>query len=281
MINNRQSGRRRGRGGQRPQGGPGRSDGGNRIDNRARGNAAQLLEKYKALARDAQMGGDRVMTEYYHQFADHYFRVLSESRARFEENRPKRDDDDEEYDDDRGAEMRGDDAFDDEPREPYRQQQPRADREQPRGDRDQQMRGDRDRQPRGDRDQQARPDRQPRPERQQREAYQDRGPSQPYPRDDAHDESARDEQPRDVTSERPREFERRPRRPLQRDPAPLVNGNGTAHGRDDGDEVGFNAELLPPSFSASVSEPGTAEEAPAARRRGRPRKVIDEQPPVE
>jgi hypothetical protein len=108
LINNRQNGRRRGRGGgqgaPRPNGSGGGQDRGNRIDNRARGNAAQLFEKYKALARDAQMQGDRVNTEYYLQFADHYFRVLSESRSRFEEqqqSRPRRDDfvsqSDEEY----------------------------------------------------------------------------------------------------------------------------------------------------------------------------------------
>ena len=88
MINNRQGGRRRGRGGQ----GGGRNLGGqpgNRQDNRQRGNAAQLLEKYKSMARDAQLAGDRVQTEYYLQFADHYFRVLGESRARFEEQRPR------------------------------------------------------------------------------------------------------------------------------------------------------------------------------------------------
>lgn len=93
MINNRQNGRRRGRGGgsgaPRPNGSNGGQDRGNRIDNRARGNAAQLLEKYKALARDAQMQGDRVNTEYYLQFADHYFRVLSESRSRFEDQQPR------------------------------------------------------------------------------------------------------------------------------------------------------------------------------------------------
>ena len=91
-MNNRQAnGRRRGRGGQqqRPQGNSGRQDTGNRIDNRSRGNAAQLLEKYKALARDSQMSGDRVNTEYYLQFADHYFRVLSETRTRFEEANPQ------------------------------------------------------------------------------------------------------------------------------------------------------------------------------------------------
>ena len=66
---------------------------GNRQDNRQRGNAAQLLEKYKGLARDAQMQGDRVQTEYFLQFADHYFRILNESRARFEEQRRQRGDD--------------------------------------------------------------------------------------------------------------------------------------------------------------------------------------------
>ena len=53
MNNRQQGGRRRGRGGQRPPGAPG--NGGNGRDNRQRGNAAQLLEKYKSLARDAQL----------------------------------------------------------------------------------------------------------------------------------------------------------------------------------------------------------------------------------
>ncbi len=99
MINNRQGGRRRGRGGQRPQNLGGRPDG-NRQDNRQRGNAAQLLEKYKSMARDAQLGGDRVQTEYYLQYADHYYRILGESRARFEEQRQQRGDLDEDDGDD-------------------------------------------------------------------------------------------------------------------------------------------------------------------------------------
>ena len=99
MINNRQGGRRRGRGGQRGQNLGGQP--GNRQDNRQRGNAAQLLEKYKSMARDAQLAGDRVQTEYYLQFADHYFRVLSESRARFEDQRRQRGED---LDEDEGDE---------------------------------------------------------------------------------------------------------------------------------------------------------------------------------
>jgi hypothetical protein len=95
LINNRQGGRRRGRGGQRNP-----NLGGNRQDNRQRGNAAQLLEKYKNMARDAQLAGDRVQSEYYLQFADHYFRMLGENRPRVEDQRRDRDDDSDDDDND-------------------------------------------------------------------------------------------------------------------------------------------------------------------------------------
>src|SRR3546814_8122410 len=75
-MNNRQSGRRRGRNNSNnnrsQSGGRGGVDQANRIDSRARGNAVQMIEKYKNMARDAQLAGDRVKTEYYLQFADHY-----------------------------------------------------------------------------------------------------------------------------------------------------------------------------------------------------------------
>ena len=102
MINNRQGGRRRGRGGQR-----GQNLGGNRQDNRQRGNAAQLLEKYKNMARDAQLGGDRVQSEYYLQYADHYFRMLGENRPRFDEQRRQRDDDGSDDDSDNAGSSAG------------------------------------------------------------------------------------------------------------------------------------------------------------------------------
>ena len=139
MINNRQGGRRRGRGGQRPQGMPGNS-GGNR-DNRNRGNAAQLLEKYKGLARDAQLAGDRVQTEYYLQFADHYFRVLEENRSRYEEQnqRRRRDDDDDDGDDDDMAMDGGDDEVEERPR-PRRERAERSERPE-RGERSERGRG--------------------------------------------------------------------------------------------------------------------------------------------
>ena len=128
LINNRQGGRRRGRGGGRPQGG--NPNPGNRQDNRQRGNAAQLLEKYKGLARDSQMQGDRIQTEYYLQYADHYFRVLNENRARFEETRRPRDDyEASEEEEDRDESQDGDEGGQDSDEQDYGRRDYREPRE--------------------------------------------------------------------------------------------------------------------------------------------------------
>jgi hypothetical protein len=128
LINNRQNGRRRGRGGgpRSPNQPP---SPGNRQDNRSRGNAAQLLEKYKALARDAQLQGDRVQAESFLQYADHYFRVLNESRVRYEEQRRQRGDyySDDEDDQDEAAQA-AQDGDDNEEREAQPERQDRGDR---------------------------------------------------------------------------------------------------------------------------------------------------------
>ena len=137
MINNRQGSRRRGRGGQRGPNIGGQP--GNRQDNRQRGNAAQLLEKYKALARDAQLAGDRVQTEYYLQYADHYFRVLGESRSRFEDQRRQRGDEgDEDEGDEDQFEAEGEASGNDEPQNrPQRQgRNERFNRNEPRESRE-------------------------------------------------------------------------------------------------------------------------------------------------
>ena len=91
-MNNRQAGRRRGRNSSNSNNRNQSNRGGgvdrdNRIDNRARGNAAQMLEKFKKMAQDAQVNDDRVNAEYYLQFADHYFRVNADTQARREEQR--------------------------------------------------------------------------------------------------------------------------------------------------------------------------------------------------
>lgn len=51
----------------------------NGPDVRVRGNAFQILEKYVALARDAQAAGDRIAAENYYQHAEHYYRLINES----------------------------------------------------------------------------------------------------------------------------------------------------------------------------------------------------------
>lgn len=102
---------------------------GNARDNRQRGNAAQLLEKYKNMARDAQLAGDRVQTEYYLQFADHYFRVLDEGRARYEEQRRQRGDDDDGDDGDDIETAEADGESEDRPqRRPRREREDRPER---------------------------------------------------------------------------------------------------------------------------------------------------------
>ena len=189
LINNRQNGRRRGRGGGGPRSPNQSPNVGNRQDNRSRGNAAQLLEKYKSLARDAQLQGDRVQSEYWLQFADHYFRVLNESRARFEEQRRTRDDygsdEDEEQDEAMAAE--GEDGEE-------------AD------DRDGRDRDNRDRDIRQDRDGRDRQDRGDRPVRADGPDYRDRPRREFRDREERNGERARPERfrPRREEQDQPR-----------------------------------------------------------------------------
>ncbi|MCJ9430446.1 DUF4167 domain-containing protein [Kordiimonas marina] len=65
------------KGGSNKGGNPGNA----RSENRVRGNPKQLLEKYKNQAREAKQAGDRVLAEYYYQFADHYQRVVNDMRG--------------------------------------------------------------------------------------------------------------------------------------------------------------------------------------------------------
>ena len=117
MNQNRNQNRRRGRGNNR--GGQGGGNQGNRIDSRARGNAPQMLEKYRKLAHDASLNGDRVQTEYYLQFADHYFRVIADMRSQKDEQRPPR----REYDRDQPF-----DDYDGDEREEAAREEPRGGR---------------------------------------------------------------------------------------------------------------------------------------------------------
>lgn len=258
LINNRQNGRRRGRGGGGGgprQGGQGQRDSGNRIDSRARGNAAQLLEKYRNMARDAQLSGDRVNTEYYLQFADHYFRVLADQRGRSEEQgqqqRRQRDDFDQfDLDDDFGDE--GEIARADE--QPRGEERPRDDDRQRDYQRDDRPRGDRNRDDRQRDDRQRDGNRDRRDEVRQQPAV---APANDLDNDEAEVAAAAEEQPRRRRGRKPRE---------------AVDGNVA---EANGGMQGIEADRLPPALGAQAAMEGVpgvegeivSEDAPRPRRR--------------
>lgn len=255
--------------------------GGNRPETRARGNAPQLHEKYKSMARDAQLAGDRVQTEYYLQFADHYYRILNENRPRFDESRPRQGDNgqgdnghdagNDDYDDDEMMADQGDDDA------PVRQQPPRQRDARP--ERDERPQRD-DRPQREDRPQRdARPDREPRPARDARPEREDRSQREERPQRDVQpqgsyvpDDDDRPARPRrdagDVAGEDrsradnarddgPRE--ERPRARTARnggDENPLRAPRVRAPRAVEEDKPGIDLDRLPPAISRGDSETG-------------------------
>ncbi|NBC37068.1 DUF4167 domain-containing protein [Novosphingobium sp. FSY-8] len=291
MNNNRGNNRRRGRGNNnRPQGGGQQT---NRIDSRARGNAPQLLEKYRKLAHDAHLNGDRVQAEYYLQFADHYFRVIADTRLRQEEARARREDRwqengeafREEENDGTDFSMDADfPAFDQPPvytrreredREPREQREPRAEREH--------------REPR-----EPRAEREPREERRPRREdapLRDEAPvAEAAEADDAADqrniyEPAENPFLRENRSSRglrPRREDRRPRRDDRAPREDEVNADTPAEG------AGLES-ALPPAISIPRREAEVeaapvvdeAAEAPAPKRRVRRKPAADATPAAE
>ena len=57
---------------------------------RNKGNITQQYQKYIKLAKEASASGDRIQSEYYYQFADHYSRLMIELGLFIEENLEKR-----------------------------------------------------------------------------------------------------------------------------------------------------------------------------------------------
>lgn len=84
-------------------------------DVKIRGSAQQVLEKYQQYARDAHTSGDRVLSEAYFQFAEHYQRIVAkqlEAKDKQSQTQPRsgRDDQDNRRDD---RDSRNDGADDD------------------------------------------------------------------------------------------------------------------------------------------------------------------------
>ena len=53
---------------------------------RNKGNITQQYNKYLKLAKEAFTSGDRVQSEYYYQFTDHYYRLMIELGINIDEN---------------------------------------------------------------------------------------------------------------------------------------------------------------------------------------------------
>jgi hypothetical protein len=312
LINNRQqNGRRRGRGGNNGggngprQGGQGRPDNGNRIDSRARGNANQLFEKYKNLASEAQRQGDRVNTEYYLQFADHYFRVLADQRGRFEDNQPRRQqpfdlNDDEDYGDEgepiRAGEQDGEGQRDTSARE-FQAREDRPQRQNRGQERGQDRGQDRDRQdgePRQGRNWEERGDRNNRDDRGNREDRPQREDRVRRPRFEAEQpvevagqhradpiatgESLTERAETVIAADAPAPKRRgRPRRDAQVE-APVAGDRPEPEGADHGN--GVDADRLPPSLNIAAANDAD-DEAPKPRRRRAPRTPAAEAPAAE
>ncbi len=309
LNNNRGNNRRRGRGNNRSQSGGQQL---NRIDSRARGNAPQMLEKYRKLAQDAHMNGDRVQAEYYLQFADHYFRVIADTRLRQEEQRSRQNGSqgggdrwqEQDIEDDGGDfSVEGDFPAFDRPVSTRREREEREDRQEraepgERSDRSDERRERREREerPRDDRSREAR-SREDRGDGRRRfdrnrarddeavAAAQETLPGEGIPAIEGEPVSPAEDNPfvrdnRAARGLRPR-GERRPRKPA---------AEGEAAGAEasaDEAPATLDASFLPPSISVRAEPEAAAEaaEAPAAapKKRGRPRKtpIVEASEPVE
>ncbi len=251
-MNNNRNNRRRGRG-NRNQGGNGAQL--NRIDSRARGNAPQMLDKYKKLAQDAHHNGDRVQMEYYLQFADHYFRVLADNKARQDEQRGGGN---RRHDERDQAEDYGDDDLDfDRGRRSDRVQRPHSQEGEgyhaaglEEGEAGQEgepfLPSDRDVRP-AEPASEPREERQPRARRQRQPRESGRENGRENGQDAGRDGSERTERPERAERKRPERSERA-ERPIERAEIKPVRARKPRKSSDDDGRGAIDSSILPPSI---------------------------------
>lgn len=135
MRSSQKSGRSRGKGNRGGGGGKQQGHSPNRVyesagpEGKVRGTPQQIIDKYLALARDAQLSGDRVASENFLQHAEHYARILiavqeaqAERREQHQQNQQPQQNDFDDNDGDQPEpqrnqrrESRRNDADDDQP----------------------------------------------------------------------------------------------------------------------------------------------------------------------
>ena len=59
-----------------------RENGYKRKNNRNNGNVEKLISKYNELAREALSNGDKILSENYYQYADHFLRISIEQKEK-------------------------------------------------------------------------------------------------------------------------------------------------------------------------------------------------------
>ena len=62
-----------------------RENGFRRMNNRNNGNVDKLILKYNELAREALSNGDKILSENYFQYADHFLRISIEQKEKQKE----------------------------------------------------------------------------------------------------------------------------------------------------------------------------------------------------
>ena len=63
-----------------------KSSGHSNFKGRNKGNITQQYNKFLKLAKEAFTSGDRIQSEYYYQFTDHYYRLMTELGITIDEN---------------------------------------------------------------------------------------------------------------------------------------------------------------------------------------------------
>ena len=63
----------------------GNRENGFRRNNRNNGNVEKLISKYNELDREALSNGDKILSENYYQYADHFLRISIEQKEKYKD----------------------------------------------------------------------------------------------------------------------------------------------------------------------------------------------------
>lgn len=108
-------------------------------EGKVRGTPQQIIEKYNQLARDAQLGNDRVAAENFQQHAEHYLRMLADAQreqAERQQQQQQQHNQNRRQDDDNSGDTSNDDNANDQRDDSDNQPEPRGRRRDNRATRD-------------------------------------------------------------------------------------------------------------------------------------------------